>query len=90
MLLVVPSSAPSTRTPPRGGAELVAVFEANVLAGANSVCDVFEGATVGVLPIYFQPGDDAASLFAPSWASGSEIARLLAGTPWAESTDGGS
>lgn len=45
--------------------------------GARTTPAAAPGAEVGILPVYFQPGDAEASIFAPSWAAGSPLAELL-------------
>jgi len=46
-------------------------------AGARTTPAAVPGTEIGILPIYFQPGDAEASMFAPSWAAGSPLAALL-------------
>jgi hypothetical protein len=46
-------------------------------AGARTTPVGVEGAQVGVFPVHFQPGDADASMFAPPWAAGSQLAALL-------------
>jgi hypothetical protein len=47
-------------------------------AGARATPAGVAGTETGVLPVYFQPGDGGASIFAPTWAQDSQVAALLA------------
>lgn len=77
MLLVLAAGCASTGSTFRSGVGDALLEHPPYYAGARTTPAAAPGIEVGILPIYFQPGDAEASMFAPSWAAGSQLAALL-------------
>jgi hypothetical protein len=75
--VLVAAGCASTGSTFRSGVGDAFVEHPPYYAGARTTAASVPGATVGVLPVYFQPGDADASIFAPSWAADSQVAALL-------------
>jgi len=77
-LLVLAAGCATTGSTFRSGVGDALIEHPPFYAGARTTPAAVPGTEVGVLPIYFQPGDAEASIFAPPWAADSQLAALLA------------